>query len=75
MPLEVRQNGDVLILVPSEARLDAQAAIPFRDSFTREAGAHAGPVAHGRGAGLLGEVRRAEREGDGRGCSAQRLAD
>jgi anti-sigma B factor antagonist len=45
VPLEVRQNGDVLILVPSEARLDAQAAIPFRDDFTREAGAHAGPVA------------------------------
>jgi anti-sigma B factor antagonist len=44
MPLATRTSDDALILSPSEPRLDAQAAVPFRDAFLKASEGGSGPV-------------------------------
>lgn len=50
MPLNSRAHEGLLILSPTESRLDAQAALTFREAFTQAATAHTGPVALDLGA-------------------------
>jgi anti-sigma B factor antagonist len=44
LSLKSRTREDLLILTPTDSRLDAQAAIGFRDAFSQAVGGHTGPV-------------------------------
>ena len=44
MPLATTTRDEVLVVTPSEARLDAQAAVGFRDEFMEAAAGGEGPI-------------------------------